>query len=107
MIDMAYRVDGVTVAAAQHKARKQLGGASSNDDEKIIEETYNKMKPVQISDIFDAPQFCNDFIVLVEKTIKCRSLRVMVHTDKRNKQGALVTSKRTGKLLKSWQVYKG
>lgn len=111
----AFRVHGVTEQTASKAAAKKLkqlqanqmrlgGGLSLPTIEDLQAEFYKKMKPVQISEPFDAPQFCMDFINTAERTMKCRALKVMVFKEKL-KKGVVVTSKRTGRPLKSWQPY--
>lgn len=73
----------------------------------LVLEQFKKMKPVQISENFDAPQFCEDFIALANKTIKCRALKIMCYQQKKKKNGAAVTNKKTGKPVMTWQEYTG
>ena len=41
---------------------------SSLDEEKLAEEIFEQGKVVQVSNRFDAPQFCSDFIALAKAT---------------------------------------
>lgn len=63
------------------------------------------MKPVQISEAFDAPQFCQSFIEIAERDVRCRDLTIMVYAEKKGKDGMPIKSKRTGKPIKTWQPY--
>lgn len=82
-----------------------MGGALAEEDEPYVQELYKTMKPVQISEAFDAPQFCNDFINTAQRTVKCRAMSVMVYAVKTDGRGEPIRNKRTGKIIKHWKKY--
>lgn len=101
----AFRVYGVTEKTALRKAKKDNPDVTGGGLAEIANEIYEKMNPVQISENFDAPQFCDDFIALAKKTIKCRALKIMCYQEKKKKNGQPVISKKTGKPTMTWQKY--
>lgn len=68
-----------------------------------IEEILKSGKARMVSNEFDAPQFCRDWIELAQRTVKHSRLRVMVRDIKKDKKGNTVLHKRTKRPLMAWR----
>lgn len=67
------------------------------------EEILKSGKARMVSNEFDAPQFCRDWIDLAQRTVGCSRLRIMVRDIKKDSKGATVLHKRTKRPLLAWR----
>lgn len=68
-----------------------------------VEEILKSGKARMVSNEFDAPQFCRDWIDLAQRTVKHSRLKVMVRDIKKDKKGSPVLHKRTKRPLLAWR----
>lgn len=59
----------------------------------------------QVSPLYSAPQFCEDWIALAARTTRAVGLKVMVRDVKRDNKGDPVISKRTKQPVMAWRPY--
>lgn len=69
------------------------------------ERIFTKGKARQISSPFSAPQFCQDWIDLANRTTRAARLKVMVRDTKVDKTGAVVLNKKTKKPVMAWRAW--
>ncbi|KDC59430.1 hypothetical protein L512_5223 [Bordetella bronchiseptica MBORD624] len=103
----ATRASETWVARMSEQERKELSKAEI--EEWIEVKTADIMRAgrsVQVPSAFDAPQFAKDWIDLAQRTVKTRSLTVMVRGEKIDKHGAPVISKKTKKPVIGWINYR-
>lgn len=106
----AFCVYGVTKEKAMQRAEKKVPLSRKDrgsEVEAMYEKLFKSMPPVQISGEFDAPQFAQEYVELVKKHMDARAVRVMVRDVKLDKNGSKRLSKRTGKPIMGWMVFKG
>ncbi len=84
------------------------GGASSlYKNGKVDEQTqriFERMKPVRASPLFDAPQFCLDWIALAEKSGQIRDAQIMAWQMDKYSDGQPVRDKH-GHPKRAWLPY--
>ena len=73
---------------------------------RAADDIFAKMKPVQVSPQFDAPQFAWDWIKVALKSGEVKFPVVMVRTRKVDEKGRPVISKRTEAQQMIWAPYK-
>ena len=100
----AFCVYGVTLDVARRLAERR--GADDTDMETRIQHALSTAKPRQISPAFSAPQFCREWIEVARRTTGLRRYKIMVRTEKTDKQGAVVISKKTRSPTLTWKPYK-
>ncbi|GAA0237461.1 hypothetical protein GCM10009125_27940 [Castellaniella daejeonensis] len=69
------------------------------------ERIFTKGRARQISSPFSAPQFCQDWIDLANRTTRAARLKVMVRDTKVDKTGAVVLNKKTKKPVMAWRAW--
>ncbi|MBV2180922.1 MAG: hypothetical protein KUL86_06755 [Castellaniella sp.] len=69
------------------------------------ERIFTKGKARQISSPFSAPQFCEDWIALANRTTRAARLKVMVRDTKVDKTGAVVLNKKTKRPVMTWRAW--
>lgn len=109
----AFCVFGMTEQTARELAAKKPPPAAvrTEDDarewrEKRVEHILENFAARQVSPLYDAPQFCHDWIQLATKTTRARGLVVMVRDTKVGKNGEPVVNKRTQKIVKTWRKWR-
>ena len=107
----AFCVFGMTEALAKSLAAKKppKRDMSPKEYEDYLadkaEEIFEKAARRQLSPLYDAPQFCEDWIAVANRTIRAASLKIMVRDVKVDKKGQPVISKRTKQPLMTWRPY--
>ncbi len=69
------------------------------------ENILTKGKARQLSGLMDAPQFCQDWITLAQRTTRASRLKVMVRDVKRDEVGNPILSKKTKRPMPIWRPY--
>lgn len=94
--------------AARKSPPKETRGAT---DEEIdawrreqVDTILKQGKARQVSGLFDAPQFCRDWIDLASRTTRVSRLKVMVRDIKTDKHGNEVLNKRTKLPVMTWRA---
>lgn len=66
---------------------------------------FTKARARQVSNTFCAPQFCQDWIDLANRTTRAARLKVMVRDTKVDKTGAVVLNKKTKRPVMAWRAW--
>jgi len=69
------------------------------------ERILTKGRARQISSPFSAPQYCEDWIALANRTTRATRLKVMVRDTKVDKTGAVVLNKKTKRPVMAWRAW--
>lgn len=59
----------------------------------------------QLSPMFDAPQYAEEFIALARKTLECRDMHIKLRTTLTDASGQPLTHKKTGAPKTGWRPY--
>lgn len=70
-----------------------------------VERILTKGRSRQVSSPFSAPQFCQDWIDLANRTTRAARLKVMVRDTKVDKTGAVVLNKKTKRPVMAWRAW--
>ncbi len=73
--------------------------------EKRADEIMAGTRTKQLSPLFDAPQYAEDFKAVARRTLKCRDLHVRARTVVTDAEGNPVVSKKTGAPKVAWRDY--
>ncbi|CAM5190889.1 hypothetical protein CDEF62S_03967 [Castellaniella defragrans] len=69
------------------------------------ERIFTKGRARQVSSPFSAPQFCEDWIALANRTVRAAHLKVMVRNTKVDKTGAVMLNKETKQPIMTWRAW--
>lgn len=72
---------------------------------KEAERIFARAKARQVSASFSAPQYCEDWIDLANRTTRAARLKVMVRDTKVDKTGAVVLNKKTKRPVMAWRAW--
>jgi len=108
----AFCVYGMTMTHALQLAEKQVSetGLSKEQWREAVHAAANKIfvahAPVQVSPMFDAPQFARDWMDIACRTSQIYAPTVMVRQAKTDNRGNSVIDRRTGLPLLRWAPYR-
>lgn len=99
-----FAVFGVTL----HSITKKLNevGLYGSEAKKAAEEKFPTAKPKRISELFDAPQFCEEFIEIIRRTDKSKQLSIRSYGPMKDASGSVILNKKTGKPRMGFTVFK-
>ena len=69
------------------------------------ERIFARAKARQVSASFSAPQYCEDWIALANRTTRAARLKIMVRDTKVDKTGAVVLNKKTKRPVMTWRAW--
>ncbi|WP_375738031.1 hypothetical protein [Pseudomonas boanensis] len=73
--------------------------------EKRADETMAGAKTKQLSPLFDAPQYAEDFISIARRTLKCRDMHIKCRVPLTDALGNPLINKKTGAQKVGWRPY--
>lgn len=114
-----FAVFGMTRAFALAEARKKVKASRKTPQgeqaipmsewnslcEKRADEIMQGNQVCQLSPMFDAPQFCEEFIAVARKTLDCRDMHIKCKSLITDAKGQPVLNKKTGAPKVGWHAH--